>query len=116
MVLGFSLAIESWNTMIMKPSHASIPHPIATSSWLLLLVLFASIWFPPIAEAEIRLPHVFGGHMVLQRDKPLTIWGWAKPGETVTVQLDTVRQTVQANDLSEITEEVVRERAQRYSQ
>ena len=38
------------------------------------------------ARAEVRLPKVFGSHMVLQQDKPLTIWGWAQPGETVTVQ------------------------------
>jgi sialate O-acetylesterase len=39
--------------------------------------------------------------MVFQREKPLTIWGWAAPGETVTVQLGTVSQTAQANDLGE---------------
>ena len=27
------------------------------------------------AQAEIRLPNLFGDHMVLQRDKPLRIWG-----------------------------------------
>ncbi len=39
------------------------------------------------ARAEVRLPNVFGDHMVLQRDKPIVIWGWALPGETVTIQL-----------------------------
>lgn len=39
------------------------------------------------AQAEVRLPKVFGSHMVLQRDKPLTIWGWADPNEQVTVKL-----------------------------
>ena len=40
----------------------------------------------PTLQAEVRLPKVFGSHMVLQQGKPLTIWGWAQPGETVTVQ------------------------------
>ena len=44
----------------------------------------------PLA-ADVALPHVIGEHMVLQRDMPLTIWGWADPGESVTVRLD-VRQ------------------------
>jgi sialate O-acetylesterase len=39
------------------------------------------------ALAEVRLPHVIGNDMVLQRDLPLPIWGWADPGEKVTVQL-----------------------------
>jgi sialate O-acetylesterase len=39
------------------------------------------------ASAEVRLPHVFSEHMVLQRDVPIPVWGWAEPGETVTVQL-----------------------------
>src|SRR4051812_35192824 len=29
----------------------------------------------------------FGSHMVLQRDKPNTFWGWTTPGETVTVSV-----------------------------
>ena len=38
------------------------------------------------AGAEVKLPNVFGDHMVLQQDKPVGIWGWAKPGEKVTVR------------------------------
>lgn len=37
--------------------------------------------------AEVRLPAIFGSHMVLQQEKPVTVWGWAQPGETVTVQI-----------------------------
>lgn len=36
-------------------------------------------------QAEIRLPGVMGAHMVLQQDKPIQIWGWAFPGEKVTL-------------------------------
>ena len=39
------------------------------------------------AQADVRLPHVFGSHMVLQRDAKLPVWGWAKAGEKVSVQL-----------------------------
>ena len=39
------------------------------------------------ASAEVRLPGFFGDHMVLQRQAPMPIWGWAAPGEEVTVQL-----------------------------
>lgn len=37
------------------------------------------------AEAEVRLPAVFGDGMVLQRERPVNVWGWAGPGEAVTV-------------------------------
>ncbi|HVM46713.1 MAG TPA: sialate O-acetylesterase [Candidatus Acidoferrum sp.] len=30
---------------------------------------------------------VFGDHMALQRGKPNTIWGWAKPGEAIRVEM-----------------------------
>jgi len=38
-------------------------------------------------QADVRLPNVFSEHMVLQRQAPIPVWGWADPGETVTVQL-----------------------------
>jgi sialate O-acetylesterase len=48
----------------------------------LLLALLAAT-----AQAEVRLSEVFGEHMVLQRDRPLNIWGHATPGQTLTVEL-----------------------------
>ncbi|MFN9881520.1 MAG: sialate O-acetylesterase [Planctomycetota bacterium] len=36
--------------------------------------------------AEVSLAKVFGDHMVLQRERPAAIWGWATPGELVTVE------------------------------
>jgi sialate O-acetylesterase len=41
----------------------------------------------PAVSADIRLPQVFGDHMVLQRDQPIVVWGWADAGERVTVTL-----------------------------
>jgi sialate O-acetylesterase len=37
------------------------------------------------AFAEVRLPAVLADHMVLQRNRPVHIWGWANSGEAVTV-------------------------------
>ncbi len=36
-------------------------------------------------QAEVQLHPLFTDHAVLQRDKPLRIWGWAAPGEAVKV-------------------------------
>lgn len=44
-------------------------------------------------RAEVRLPALFSDGMVLQRDRPVPVWGTARPGETVTVRY--VGQAVQ---------------------
>ena len=46
---------------------------------------FLSMIVVQTALADVRLPNVFGSHMVLQRRKPVPVWGWADPGSTVTV-------------------------------
>jgi len=35
------------------------------------------------ATAQVRLPQLISGGMVLQREVPAKIWGWASPGETI---------------------------------
>ncbi|HQL51874.1 MAG TPA: sialate O-acetylesterase, partial [Kiritimatiellia bacterium] len=36
-------------------------------------------------SADVSLPNVFNHNMVLQRGQPVPVWGWAAPGEQVTV-------------------------------
>jgi sialate O-acetylesterase len=38
-------------------------------------------------RADVKLPGVFGEHMVLQREQPVPVWGWAEPTEKITVTL-----------------------------
>ncbi len=49
-------------------------------------VLFFSVGLQP-ASAEVRLPHLLSDNMVLQRDRPIPVWGWANPNEKVIVKL-----------------------------
>ena len=49
------------------------------------------------AEAAVRLPRIFGSDMVLQRDVPVPVWGWAEPGESVTCELGQAKATAVAN-------------------
>ena len=39
----------------------------------------------PALNADVRLPAIFSDHMVLQRESAVPVWGWADPGEKVTV-------------------------------
>ncbi len=51
-----------------------------------------------LAKAEVRLPQILTDGMVVQRDRPLTLWGTASPGEVVTVKVvKGKKQTVTAN-------------------
>lgn len=50
---------------------------------------------PSISEG-LCVSNVFQSNMVLQRDKPMAIWGWADPNETVTVTIGNNKQTVNA--------------------
>ena len=40
-----------------------------------------------VVPAAVKLPAVIGDNMVLQRGRPLPIWGWADKGEEVTVTI-----------------------------
>lgn len=48
-------------------------------------------------NAQLRLPKIFGDSMVLQRNAPVRIWGWAAPAETITIQFHKQTKTVQTN-------------------
>lgn len=57
---------------------------------------------PPPAEGGFETPlisPIFGDNMVLQRAKPNTIWGWAKPGEEIRVTIaDSTVKTATKDD------------------
>lgn len=58
---------------------------------VLLLVGTGTTW------AEVKLPSIFSDHMVLQRNAPVHIWGWAEPGEKVSVTLGQAIKSTSAN-------------------
>lgn len=49
---------------------------------LMLLLVFATA----AVRAEVVLPKILGNNMVLQREKPVPIWGTAAAGEKITVK------------------------------
>ena len=55
----------------------------------LFLIGFLFLFTQPFVYAEVTLPHVIGSNMVLQRDMPVPIWGWASAGEEITITLST---------------------------
>lgn len=66
--------------------------------FVLAAALAATVGLVQAARAEVRLPKVFGDHMVLQQKQPVAIWGWAAPGEKVVVELGSSRAEAKADD------------------
>src|ERR1700760_348486 len=69
---------------ISKPKNKSI-----STMKILLRNVFAAFFYllccTP-AYCQVKLPKLVGDHMVLQRDAKVNIWGWAAPGEKVTIK------------------------------
>jgi sialate O-acetylesterase len=62
----------------------------------ILLMLCLTVF--SISYSKVRLPKFFSSHMVLQREAPITIYGWAGTGKTVTVAFagKTIKATADA--------------------
>ena len=48
---------------------------------LVLILLF----FSSAVKAQVTLPPFFNCNMILQQGIPIPVWGWASPGEKVSV-------------------------------
>jgi sialate O-acetylesterase len=48
-------------------------------------LIAAATLLTPLARADVRLPAIISDHMVLQQEAPANVWGWADPGEKVSV-------------------------------
>ena len=51
-----------------------------------------------LLHADMTLPRVFGDNMVLQRDRPIPVWGKADPGENITVTFADQKQATTADE------------------
>ena len=51
-----------------------------------LIILLTVLFLTTAARATVELASPFTSHMVLQCDAKVPVWGWAAPGETVTVE------------------------------
>jgi sialate O-acetylesterase len=60
-----------------------------------LILLFVLSGF--FAIANVRMPLLFSDGMVLQRNKPIPVWGWADANEKVEVHFNKQIKTIQAD-------------------
>lgn len=59
----------------------------------------AALFLAVSIHAEVRLPKVLASHMVVQRDLPVHVWGWAAPNEAVTVSFRGESKSTVTSDL-----------------
>ncbi len=59
-----------------------------------LILTLAALAFQ--ARAELKLPAIFGDHMVLQQKQANPVWGWDNPGTEVTVKFAGQTKTAKA--------------------
>ncbi len=64
----------------------------------LLYLFFILFSFNSISAQELSLPKVFSDHMVLQRDADVRIWGTSRPSSMVTIMIDDISVTTEANN------------------
>lgn len=50
-------------------------------------IIFVFVLLSLESTAQLHLARLFTDHAVLQRQKPIPVWGWANPGEEVSVAL-----------------------------
>ncbi len=60
------------------------------------LCIFFVLLISPVFS-QLRLPAIFSDHMILQRDKPVKIWGSANAGEMVRIAIGTVNESTRAD-------------------
>ena len=48
-------------------------------------LFFCFVFGSSTVFAEVKLAKLFSDHVVLQRQKPIPVWGWANPNENVSV-------------------------------
>jgi sialate O-acetylesterase len=62
------------------------------------LFLIVSLTALSCFSAELTLPSIFSDHLVLQRERPVPVWGQAAPGATITVEFAGQTKTTVASD------------------
>ncbi len=63
------------------------------------LSLILVLAFSATALGQLKLPALLSDHMVLQRDMPVALWGWAEPGDRVEVRFLGKTYGAQANQV-----------------
>ena len=71
--------------------------PRITLSWMVAVALAPTVALADAATSGRLLHEVFGDHAVLQRDRPIPVWGEAAAGDRITVSMGTATLETRAD-------------------
>lgn len=91
------LTTEKTNKIIHIPTEKTVKRFIKLKTGFLL----SAFLFGLLLQAQVRPFHIFDNNMVLQRDKPVKVWGLAAPQEKVTIEFGGQVKSVVTNKLGE---------------
>ena len=81
----------------MNKRHTTMAFFALTAALLLSpLAASAAANKPAAKPSAIELGAPFGDNAILQRDMEVPVWGWSKPGTTVTVEFAGQKESVKA--------------------
>jgi sialate O-acetylesterase len=63
---------------------------------MLCLLLLCLLLLPALSRANVTLPALLTDNLVLQQKTTVSLWGWAAPGEALTVSASWLKATQQA--------------------
>ncbi len=63
-----------------------------------VVFVLAALFVTSGLHADVKLPAMFTDHAVLQREMPVPVWGWADPGEEITVAIAGQTHKTKADD------------------
>ncbi len=63
-----------------------------------VIIMLACFFSSTHVSAQVKLPALVRDSMVLQRETPLTIWGWAAKDENITIAFNNKTFNTKAND------------------
>jgi sialate O-acetylesterase len=64
--------------------------------YLSKIVFILALFLPGFLHAQIRLPAIISDNMILQQNAKVALWGWASPGEKISITNSWNKQTATA--------------------
>ena len=59
-----------------------------------VILVFLWMLLSTTGTCGVSMPKIFSNHMVLQRDQPITLWGWGDPLELISIHLGPLMEQV----------------------
>ncbi len=75
-----------------------MPNALSFSRSFAIASVLVTVFATNSSAGDLKLANIFSDHMVLQREKPVPVWGWAGAGETVSVSFAGQVQSAKAGD------------------